>query len=143
MRNPLKIVRGNAPPPIKTDSLTTEWFHAASRILRMWARGWLVLGKSILAYFIVAAFLSPMAGFARTPQDRQSTRASPSPWAVMSTGADITAPRVSAISKREAYWRCPTENRYHPMEIAKLQRWAARVSSTALAHRFLTRHLPP
>ncbi len=38
----------------------------------MWARGWLVLGKSILAYLIVAAFLSPIGWFgahaARSPE---------------------------------------------------------------------------
>jgi hypothetical protein len=109
----------------------------------MWARGWLVLGKSILAYLIVAAFLSPIGWFcahaARSPEHPRIAVAVD----MIATRANITAPRVSGISKREVHWRCPTENRYHPVEIAKLQRWAARVSSTALARRFLTRQLPP
>jgi hypothetical protein len=59
---------------MNTDSVFLEWLHATGRVARMWARGWLVLAKSLLAYFIITVFASPLGWFAsilaRSPEPR-------------------------------------------------------------------------
>jgi hypothetical protein len=61
---------------MKTDSLWMEWLRAFSRVCRMWAKGWLVIGKSVVAYFVVLIFGGPLGWLlsyvSRSPDHRNA-----------------------------------------------------------------------